>query len=130
MCRGDNNLLESILDITLQAGTLGTVGVKEGKITPGVTGQMTVDVADALIVDPLKDITGATAAEEATAESRRQFEEAEAAALEEREAAKAQTAAEQLAASRQAGSLRTTGTTTTGSRYSDLGGDERDFLGL
>jgi len=121
---GGNSAFESFIDVALQTGTGGLLGFKDekGGIGTGVIGDP--------LKKGLKDITGATAAEEANDAAREQLNEERAAALQEREDAKAQTAAEQLAASRRASSVRGGTAATTGSRFSDLGGDERDFLGL
>lgn len=82
----------------------------------------------------IKDITGATAAEEANADARARYEEEKANALREREQALNDNAVRQLQASRSGNSSRSA-TSTSNSRngrasmFSDLGG-ERDFLGL
>lgn len=124
MCGGTgNSFLETLTNVVLQTGTLGALGFESDKgLTPGITGEVVVDVT--------KELTGASAAEEANKLAREQFEEERATALAERETAKAQTAAEQLAISRQAGSVRAGGARATGTRFSTLGGQEGDFLGL
>jgi len=122
---GGNSFFESILDIGTQALTGGLIGFESDK--GGVSTGVTSDVA----ISGLKEVTGAKAAEEANAQARKQFEDEQKAALQDRENAKAETAANQLAASRQAGAVRsTTNTSRGGSTFSDLGSDERDFLGL
>ena len=83
------------------------------------------------IVKPFKDLTGATAAEEATELARETAEQEQADALTEREDAKALVAAEQLSISQQASSLRSSGARDVSARGSSgLGGEESDFLGL
>lgn len=121
---GGNSFIESLVDIGSQYFTYGTVGYKsdEGGISPGIVGQAAIDIT--------KDLTGASAAEEANKLATEQFQEEKTAALQQREDAKAQTAAEQLSISRQASASRAGGIRPTGSRSSGLGGEERDFLGL
>jgi len=121
---GGNSVLESILDVGVQSGTLGLAGFKsdKGGLTPGVTGKPAIDVT--------KEITGAKAAEEATELAREQFNEEKANRLRERETAQAANASEQLRLSRQAGSRGAGGVTTTGTRASNIGDSGRDFLGL
>ena len=122
---GGNSFFESLLDVGLQVGTSGIVGYKsdDGGLGAGIIGQPIVDVT--------KEVTGASAAEEANKQARERFEQEKADTLTARAEVKAQTAADQLAASRGAAGARA-GRTSTGttSRASNLGGDERDFLGL
>lgn len=125
---GGNSFFESVLDVGLQLGTFGLVGFKddEGGLSAGITGEPLVDV--------LKDVTGATAAEEANQLARQSMEEAKAAELQAREDARSQTAANQIAASRRAQALRTPSGTgapsTSPSAIGGVTGDERDFLGV
>ena len=97
---GGNSLFESLVDVGLQVGTAGLVGVKseEGGLSAGVTGKP--------VVKGVKDVTGATAAEEANKLARDRFEQERADIVTARGEAKSQTAADQLAASRQAGGAR------------------------
>ena len=122
---GGNSFFESVLDVGLQLGTGGLAGYKseEGGLGAGITGQPIVDIT--------KEVTGASAAEEANKQARERFEQEKADRLTARGEAKAKTAAEQLTASRQAGGVRAgTPSRTPTTRTSNLGGDERDFLGL
>ncbi len=138
MCGKDNSLLESILDITTQAVTGGSVGFQKGGFGTGTLQKLEgVEEGSELgfetlpLTPTLKKVTGAEAAEEANRFAREQLEKEKAEALAARESAKAQSAAEQLSISRQASPIRGRGISrTTGSRFSDLSGDERDFLGL
>ena len=132
---GGNSLLESMADVALQTATAGFAGYKgdEG-VGLGVKGKLAKKGVGA-IGEGLKEVTGAAAAEEANKLARQQMEENKAQMLQERENLKAQNAARQIAASRQAASVRSTstgprGATTRTSLKSNLGGDERDFLGL
>ena len=124
---GGNSVLESVVDVALQTGTLGLVGYKdeEGGFAPGVVTKESVGL--------LKDVTGATAAEEANEMARDAARKEREARLQEREDIRAQTTAEQIRLSQQAGGVRSragAGTgVATGLQMSNLGG-ERDFLGL
>lgn len=140
MCGGGNSFLEGLLNVGVQMATYGTVGYKDdrGGFGTGVTQQildgkkqgteLNIEALPGMGI--IKDLTGASAAEDANTLARDQFEKKQAEALQNREDAKAQTAAEQLSISRQASSLRSGRGTPTGSRFSNVGADERDFLGL
>jgi len=121
-----DNPLEQLINIPTQVGTGGLIGFEDGKFEKGTT----LDI----LGQGFKDISGISAAEEATEESRRQFEETKNRELEGRKERQAQSAREQLRLSRQAGSVSRggikTGRTGGGSRFSSLGSDEQDFLGL
>lgn len=117
------NLFTDIANAGLQTFTGGLVGIKDGKIGAGVT------------TKGLKDVTGATAAEQANAQAQAQFEQArkdaEAARIEQQN----KIAQDQVTQSKLAGSARTNqqtrtnrGSGATGSF--SVGQDERDFLGL
>jgi len=118
------DFLEKGLDIVTQLGTFGTVGFEDGAFGKGVTTKQ--------VKSTLKDVTGATAAEEATEQARERFEEEKKAAGKQREEIKAQTARDQLVASRLAGGARRAGATTAGKgkKSTSLGSDTSDFLGL
>lgn len=142
MCGSDGGkaLGDLSLDVASQFLTGGAVSYKDGKFGTGLSQKVLSQTEQGTDLSfetlpgtkLLKDVTGATAAEEATAESRLRFEEEKADALKAREDAKAQTAAERLSASRKGASIRggTSSTSTSTSRSSSLGQDERDFLGL
>lgn len=111
----------------LQLSTGGLAGFKsdDGGLGTGLSG----DVA----VGALKDVTGATAAEEANADARKRFAEEKSAADKARKDAQSQSAADQLAKSRSASSARggiSNPSSTGQARFSNLGSDEQDFLGL
>ena len=87
------------------------------------------------VITGLKDITGASAAEEANKEAKKQFESERKAAEQERENVQTASARDQLKASKLAASVRTGGRARTSSvgasKTSSLGGsDVQDFLGL
>jgi hypothetical protein len=123
---GGNSFFESTLDIVAQAFTGGAIGFKsdEGGLGVGVTGEVGVDT--------FKEITGAAAAEEANADARKRFEEEKAASDKQRADNVAQSAANELQKSRSAASARggVSGSSKGQSRFSSLGNDESDFLGL
>lgn len=122
---GGNSVFEQIIDVVVQSSTGGLAGFKsdEGGLAKGVTGSPLVDV--------VKEVTGAAAAEQANVDARKRFEEEKARSKKSRQEAKQQSAREQVTASRLAGAARTGGRgTDRGSRFSSLGSDERDFLGL
>lgn len=122
-----NSFFEDIVNVATNIGTFGLAGFEseKGGLTTGVTGSP--------ILSGVKDITGASAAEEANVDARKRFEEEKAGAEKARADAKSQSAREQVTASRLAGGARSGGTSSAasrGSRFSSLGGDEQDFLGL
>jgi len=127
---GGNSFFESFIDVAAQAFTGGNLGYKsdEGGLGLGVVSGEGVDIATPI----LKDITGVTAAEEANADARKRFEEEKAAADKQRADNIAQSAANELIKSRSAASTRggVSGSSKGQSRFSSLGGDESDFLGL
>lgn len=115
-----NSGLEDILNVATQFFTFGAAGFERGGITPGITGEPVVEGA--------KEITGATAAEEATALARERFEEEKGIAIEQRKEGKRQTARQQLIASNLAAGSRKGGNQTPG-KTTSLGA-EVDFLGI
>jgi len=124
-----NSFFQDIVNVTTQVATGGLVGYGDNQggfsVGEGVTGRV--------VKSALKDITGATAAEEANADARSRFEEQKAQALKAQQDAKRQNARDALVAARSAQAARgnTKGqTSTTGSQVSNLGSEERDFLGL
>ena len=118
------DFVDDTLNVVTQLGTWGSVGFEDGGFKKGVITDATIDVT--------KELTGAAAAEDANAVAREQFEQQKAAAAKERKEAKAQSAQEQITASRLAGGARAGKSTSksSASRFSSLGGDEQDFLGL
>jgi hypothetical protein len=120
------NVLNDVINLGVQYSTYGLVGVKDGKVTTGVT--------SGTALRGMKEITGAKAAEDANKLARDQFENSKAEALAQREESVRQTGREQLQQSRTAGAARATAQSTTnrGQAFGSfsLGGDEKDFLGL
>ena len=120
---GGNSFLESALDIGINYFTGGYAGYKddEGGVGAGVS------------TSALKEVTGAKAAEEANEDARKRFEEEKANALQKRKDNQALSARAELQKSRSAGNARggvKSSASKGNSRFSDLGTDEQDFLGL
>ena len=114
---------EDLLDAGINIGTGGIVGYKDGKLRKGVATRITES--------SLKDVTGATAAEEANKDARAQFEEQKKAAADQRSESQAKFAQDQIRKSKLAGGSKAGGrATTAGAKKSFLGSDEQDFLGL
>lgn len=118
------SLLDDIINISTQVGTLGTVGYGEKGVKKGV-------VTDAAIKGT-KEITGAKAAEEANAMARDQFEKSTKAAEQARLDSikvneRIQTATSNAATSTKSNS---TNKTSSGKTASSITGDVTDFLGL
>lgn len=123
----DNSVFENFLSVAANVSTGGLVGF-DGD-TNGLS------MKKGAITETAKEITGANAAEEANQIAREQIEIEEQRREQQRTESIASNAIEQTALSRKAGVARSAGQTTTGnsrsvSRFSNLGGDERDFLGL
>jgi len=126
---GGGDFFERAIDVVTQVSTGGLAGFEDGDFGKGVQ----LDEVPGTLKSVVKDITGATAAEEATAQARERFNEEKAAALAQRKEAKALTAKQQLTASRLAAGARRAGATTaagTKTKSTKLGSDESDFLGL
>lgn len=124
---GEGNFFENlgadILNVGLGTATGGLVGYKDGKIQAGAT------------VDGLKVVTGAKAAEDATALARKQYEEQKAAAEAGRLEAQGQQSRDQMIQSQRAGAARNITSKSSANRGtaisgSSLGTEEKDFLGL
>ncbi|MCK5139784.1 MAG: hypothetical protein KAQ85_08085 [Thermodesulfovibrionia bacterium] len=127
MSRKGNSVFQDIINAVTNVATGGLVGFKadDGGLGAGVVGKVGVGA--------IKDVTGATAAEDANADARARFEQEKASAEADRAAGQKKNAQEQLQASRSAEGARgggKGGATAGGSQFSSLGGDERDFLGL
>lgn len=125
---GGNSFFESLLDVAISLPSFGFAGYKSDE------GGLTTGYSTNAIVNTGKELTGAKAAEEANDLARQEIQNAKDQALTDRENAQASNAADQLSKSRKAGNLRkTTGKSSTpgaSSINSNLGQDERDFLGL
>lgn len=136
MCGGGaKKFFTKALDVVTQVSTGGTVGFDNDGFGGGVTTDVLKQAGEQLILDPLKDITGARAAEDANARNEARFAEEQAEAQRQRQESQNQSARDQLQASRLAGSARGGVSTQNSnqrriSRFSQLGSDERDFLGL
>lgn len=120
---GGGDFFENIFNEGLNTFTnvfsAGTLGFKNGGFQQGV--------ATKAVYKGLKDVTGATAAEEANMLARQQFEKTAAQAEQDRLNAIQQNQNDQIRQSQLAGAARTSSRTT--GRSSLLGG-ERDYLGL
>ena len=115
----------SFLDIAAQVLTGGVMGFDEDGVKVGITAQPGIDV--------FKEVTGAKAAEEANEDARKRFEEEKANAEQNRKDNSALSARAELQKSRSAGNARggvKSSASRGNSRFSDLGTDEQDFLGL
>lgn len=123
-----DEIVSPFIDITTQIGTGGLVGFdSEDGFGAGAT------------VDVLKDVTGATAAEEANKDARNRFNQQKADELAARQESKDKQARDQRNKSNIAGVARGSfgsgksgknGTGGATNKSSTLGSDESDFLGL
>ena len=124
-----------VVDFSLQTTTGGLVGFNEDGFRKGVTGEV--------VVDTLKDVTGANALEAANDQAQARFKQEEDARAKAQEDARNAQYRDQLRASNIAGAAR--GTSARGGRGSGasgiaagggskgnslLGSDVQDFLGL
>lgn len=126
-----SGILDSTINYATTIFTGGSVGFDDDGF--GTSSGVISDGGDSLVKKPIKDLTGATAAEEANEDARKRFEEEKAVAADQKKQNQAQSAANQLAASRSASSARggVSNPSSSGqSRFSNLGSDESDFLGL
>lgn len=115
----------NVADISTQLATLGVVGFEKDGFKAGVTGEAAIDAT--------KEVTGAAAAEEANEMARQQIEERKAQLEKERQDAITAQGNRARAASNASPAARRSGTSNISfnpSSFSDLGSDERDFLGL
>lgn len=121
---GGNSVLESALDIGINYFTGGFAGFKDDEGGAGLNGVST---------SALKEVTGAKAAEEANEDARKRFDAEKAKADQDRKDAQATSARDELQKSRSAGNARggvRSSASRGNSRFSNLGTDEEDFLGL
>lgn len=124
-----NNIFEDALNVSSNVVTFGTVGFGNGGFTPEEGKSKNLFFKP--IEKQVKNVTGATAAEEANKEARERFNQEKADALAQRGADQQQFNKEQVAASRLAGNTKNkTSRSSTGGSNASLGSDERDFLGL
>lgn len=120
--------VNDVVNIGTQIGTGGLLGYGDDGFEMGYSSKLAYGAAE----EPLKEITGAKAAEEANELARKQIEETKAQAEQDRANAQNANAQRQLqlsrsaAATRGGGSIRSTGLMS----GNNLGSDERDFLGL
>lgn len=123
---GGNSFFESFIDVGTNLFSLGSLGYKsdEGGYGAGVYGKKGIEAT--------KEVTGANAAEEANEQARQRFEEEKTASEKQRSDNIALSAAKELQKSRSAASARggVSGSSKGQSRFSSLGSDEADFLGL
>jgi len=114
------DVLDDFINVNTQLATAGLVGYGKDGAKAGVTGKP--------VVKGVKEVTGATAAEEANALARDQFEKSTEDALKNRQNAQLQNQQNQIKASQEAGSS-TVRRATTNKTATPLGGTT-DFLGL
>lgn len=112
--------LDDTLNILTNISTGGLAGFGEGGFKAGVTGKP--------LVEGTKDVTGASAAEEANEQARDQFEQSKVQAEEDRLKSQQQDTQTQIAASRGAGRVRSS-VSDSASTGPAVGGG-KDFLGL
>lgn len=129
----DNSFIEKGIDAVSNFFTLGTVGYQSGKGLSTDEGMW--KKAGEAGLKGLKDVTGATAMEQANKDAQAQIANAKAEAEAQRKQALDDTARDSMAKSRLAGSARATNVNTnanssTMKASSKLGSDERDFLGI
>lgn len=120
-----SGILDDVVNGATQLTTFGLAGYGSGGLKTGVTG--TPAVAG------LKDITGATAAEEANAQARDQFNQNTAAAATDRSNAQLQDQRNQIASSQSAAAAVATSSANPNNNTSGgkrITGDVSDFLGL
>jgi hypothetical protein len=127
------NLGNDVMNYGVQALTLGTLGYQDGKVSNGVTTNYWREVGRASRKG-IKDVTGATAAEEANRLAREQFEQQRADAEAARLESIRQTGRDQMRQSNLAGAVRNTARSTANrgqavGSYS-LGDEEKDVLGV
>lgn len=129
-----NNLGDDLLNGTVQAMTGGFVGVEDGKVSNGVMSNVAKSAGKS-VLSGVKTITGAKAAEDANKIATQQFEEQKASAIADRQESYRQAGLQQVQASQQASAARSTSrsaaaTSNTNKGAFNLGGDEKDFLGV
>jgi len=127
-----DNLFSDVANYTVQTSTGGLLGYQDGKIGNGVTTNYYREVGRGLR-DGVKDITGATAAEEANAQARAQYEQARRDAEAARVEQQNRIAQSEIAKSRSAQRSRSTqnrSRTSGGYGSFSISQDEQDFLGL
>jgi len=112
----------STVNVVTNVATAGLVGYENGGLKAGVTGQVALDTT--------KDLTGATAAEEANDMARQQFEQQTADALKVRQDNILANQRNQTALSNAAGSSRNSNIGTPQKTTKTITGDVSDFLGV
>ena len=141
MCGGD--FVDDAVDAVLAGASGGAVGYQNGKVGTGyiqknISGTekgTKLSIGTLPLTGQYKKLTGVTAKEEALELQKQAVEDAQAKGLQDRADAQAANAANQLAASRSAGTIRKSGgsggsSNKRSSVNSNLGGNDRDFLGL
>ena len=125
-------VLDDALNAFTNFTTFGTVGFDKDNLKFSTDKGVNRNLLKKPTTSALKDLTGATAAEEANRQKQARFEEEKAARAQQRVEDIATHERNQVTASRLAGANRkTTNRSSRGtSRASSLGTDESDFLGL
>lgn len=121
MSSGTGGPLDDLLNVATQISSFGLVGFGDKGVKKGVVS----DVG----IKGVKDITGATAAEEANQMARDQFEQQTAATKQDRLNAQTANKNANIAASNGVGAMRSTGTKNNKSSSANIG-DVKDFLGI
>ena len=116
------------INAATQVSTGGMVGYGKDGLKTGIQGEQFIKAGNTA-VKGLKDVTGATAAEEANAQARSQFEDQAAQARQQRADAQILNQRNQVAASNNAGAARANRGTNRSTRSSSVG-DVSDFLGI
>lgn len=127
-----DNLFSDVANYTVNTATAGLLGYENGRIGNGVTTN-TLREAGRATRDGIKEITGASAAEEANAQARAQYEQARADAEAARVEQQNRIAQSEITKSRSAQRSRSTQSRTrTSGGYGSfsISQDEQDFLGL
>lgn len=126
------NLFSDVANWGVNTMTVGLLGYEDGKIGNGVATNALREGGRAA-VSGLKEVTGATAAEEANAQARAQYEQARADAEAARVEQQNRIAQSEIAKSRSAQRSRSTQSrsrTSGGYGSFSISQDEQDFLGL
>ena len=126
------NVIHDVVNASIQGVTAGVLGYEDGKISNGYSTNIAKSSGKA-IVSGVKEVTGAKAAEQANDLARQQVAEAKAEAMKAREEAQARTARDQMTQSQVAATARNANTNKKSTAMlvgSQLGADEKDFLGL
>jgi len=138
---GRNSFVRDVLNVGTQVATGGLVGIDTESDNIGLRGGVVGDALADHVVRPIgqaigegiKDLTGATALEQQLEQTERRFAEEREQANQERQEEIDQQGRDAVAASRTAAGGRSSSARAASRRrslFSQLGSDERDFLGL